>query len=141
MTSRVNGPDNFLVVVGFLFQYVHYHSNHLYTSLTTEAIALHFDQNCKDAVTCSNKIFFEKLNQHSGSLDKMRPLKVHGLTNFLLNNINNLPCSSRESMRSRDRTKDSSVSLCMDILHSDSLRDGYSVDVGVQADRSVLLLG
>ena len=71
----------------------------------------------------------------------MRPLKVHGLTNFLLNNINNLPCSSRESMRSRDRTKDSSVSLCMDILHSDSLRDGYSVDVGVQADRSVLLLG
>ena len=51
MTSRVNGPDNFLVVVGFLFQYVHYHSNHLYTSLTTEAIALHFEQNCKDAVT------------------------------------------------------------------------------------------
>jgi len=44
--------------------------------------------------------------------------------------------SSRESMRSRDRTKDSSVSLCMDILHSDSLRDGYSVDVGVQADRA-----
>ena len=42
-------------------------------------------------------------------------------------------------MVSRDRTKDSSVSLCMDFLHSDTLRDGYSVDVGVQADRFVCL--